>query len=213
MTPRAAEERRSSVNSLSNGLDDKDSFDSGFGVMGGCFMEATLGVLRAAPTSQRGAACARGRLRIRAAISQLDVVLKETEEALKLRPSKKDKLTAANYHSCYRHLHWALDRCQQMQQVAKALENYDGNRLADPKVSTEYALLGVDIVARHDRAYGLLQSLCKENEEMDAESTTPRLNAFTEWLVGTIAVCSGRACVNDAAWASAGDAKLRNLPT
>merc|ERR1719330_1334996 len=110
-----------------------------------------------ATAHQLGAAhCAERREALWAELRQLDRDLDESEEGLKLCPSKADKLTAANYHACFRFLHMALDRCERLQDQAAALESRDGSAFGEAAISTEYAILAVEIVARHDRAHRLL---------------------------------------------------------
>lgn len=169
-----------------------------------------LGALRAVPAPWRGPECAVRRGRIRVGLAFIDKVLDETEEALKFRPRKTDKLTAGTYHACFRHLHWVMGRCQQMQDLAETLENYDSSRLHDQAVSADYALLSVDIVTRYDRSQQLLQALgaADEDEEQGQRQAAPQpCGHLSQWLLGAVAVCSSRSCVRDTP--CAGGAEVR----
>ncbi|CAK0793532.1 unnamed protein product, partial [Prorocentrum cordatum] len=85
--------------------------------------------LDAVPADRRVAECIRRRAILKSLLLQLDLALCESAQALQMRPSKRDKLTARNYHACFRELHRALDQCQRMQQAAITLEAYDSSRL------------------------------------------------------------------------------------
>jgi len=151
--------------------------------------------LQKAPAGLRSQECERRRHEVQRALTHLSKVLDESEEALKLRPSKRDRLTAGNYHTCFRHLHWSLDRCKQLQEVLKALESYDSALLEDASASLEYALIGVDVVTHHARALQLLDALCScETTKPEAESS----KSSTSWFRSTLSsfgVCSGRVCM------------------
>uniref|UniRef100_A0A7S2DN62 Uncharacterized protein n=1 Tax=Alexandrium andersonii TaxID=327968 RepID=A0A7S2DN62_9DINO len=157
--------------------------------------------VRKASLQRRGQECVEERSRLRAGLKFVDKVLDETEEALKLRPRKVDKLTAGTYHACFRHLHWVLGRCQQMQDQAEALEDADSSRLYDHAVSADYALLSVEIVTRHDRSQQLLQILragdVEEQGEWKLGAPHQSCGHFAEWVLGAMAVCSSRVCVRD----------------
>merc|ERR1712129_363579 len=112
-------------------------------------VEGVLCGLSAIPIGKRGEECGKRRNKVRAAVNQVRRVLAESEQAIQLRPSKHDRHTAGSYHTCFRHLHWSLDRSRQMQEVAEILEDYDTERFAR---SLDYALLSVDVVAQHDHA-------------------------------------------------------------
>lgn len=166
--------------------------------------EELLAGLATVPVSERGRECARRREEIGEAVAQLDRVLNESEEVVKLKPSKNDKLTAGSYHAVFRHLHWALDRCRQLQEAAASLEDYDSDRLVPGSpVSLEYALLGADIVERHDYASRLLSLLCgpaepqqqqfKQKAEAEEPETLP--NRLSVWLTMVVAACGRRECM------------------
>lgn len=164
---------------------------------------AVLGGLPSVPVAERPTECARRRGRIRTAIAFLDKVLEESSEALKLKPSKNDRLTAQNYHACFRHLHWSLGRCQQMQELAEMLENYDSGRFLGPSVSSDYAQLSVDIYTRHDRALLLLIALCQNDEEEDRKEVVEKVSnpfndAFQSWVNSLTTQCGSRTCLRDA---------------
>lgn len=177
--------------SPSRGLRGTSGLESG-SLVHGDTVEVMLEELPLALPVQRSTACSRGRLRVRDAVALLDKTLSENEEALKLKPSKKDKHTASIYHSCFRQIHWALHRCRQLQEATRTLENYDVDRLVDSAVSLEYALLGIDIVARHDRAFGLLKTLYSCNEEPRVEQSDSNDQSLAKWFVMHLAICSGR---------------------
>lgn len=155
--------------------------------------------LNRVPSQIRASECAKRREQIRAAIKQLDKSLDENEEVVKLRPSKNDKLTAGSYHDCFRRLHWVLERCSDLQEIASRLEDYDSERLVNKTVSLEYALLSVDLVARHDHATRLLKLLCGLSDARDKEvhSARRRNPRVSDWLTETFYACGGRACMRD----------------
>lgn len=154
--------------------------------------------------SERPAECKKRRLQIRKAVMLLDGVLNESEEVVSLRPSKNDKLTAGRYHACFRQLHWALDRCRQLQEAAASLEDYDSDRLVSSSVSLEYALLSVDVVARHDHATNLLSLLCGpaqppqraiKKKKVDEDHPDGQRSAISDWLFMVVSACSSRVCM------------------
>lgn len=160
-------------------------------------------LLASLPSTSRGEEAAEQRSALRMALVMLDKDLDETAQGLKLCPSKADKLTAANYHACFRFLHMALDRCQRLQEQAETLESYDSSRLADAGISSEYAFLAVEIVARHDRAHTLLQALCKPQASAaptDEQPTAVGPGALlSRWFGGALTACSSRShdvCMN-----------------
>lgn len=172
---------------------------------------AVLGGLPAVPPHDRATECARRRGRIRTAIAFLDKVLEESAEALKMKPSKRDRLTAANYHACYRHLNWSLGRCQQMQELAEMLENYDSGRFSQHSISSDYAQLSVDICTRHDRALSLLCDLCKDDVEDDMDTVEKTHGVFTDWINCAAATCGGgRTCMRDVS--CTGGVNSRKIP-
>lgn len=158
--------------------------------------EELLSSLAGLPASERVGECKKKRDEIRERIAQLDVVLHECEEQVKLKPSKTDKHTAGTYHACFRHLHWGLDRCRQLQEATASLEDYDTDRL-DPALSLEYAFLSVDVVQRHDHASRLLGHLCGPPAPLpahlqDREEQQP--SKFSDWLMMVVAACGSRVC-------------------
>lgn len=171
-------------------------------------MEAALAALGAARSGPpRAAACHEQRLCIREALVQLDRVLAECEEALKMRPSKKDKLTAANYHASYRDLQWALRRCERLQELATRVEAFDGDACQETTVSKDYASLGVDIIARFFRTQHLLDCLCSLSRSTapsatkdlhDSAASTAAapsgapVNPLIEWVLSAVGSCAPR---------------------
>merc|ERR1712060_62309 len=121
---------------------------------------------------------------LKSLLLQLDLALRESEQALQMRPSKRDKRTAGNYHSCFRELHWALEQCQRLQQAATMLEAYDASRLTTQSVACSYATLSVEIVTRHDRAQQLLWALCGPEEEEEEAEISETSENFSQWLIG-----------------------------
>lgn len=169
--------------------------------------EELLAGLQAVPPSERARECATRREELREAVAQMDKVLSDSNKAVRLQPSKYDKQTAGTYHTCFRHLHWALDRCRQLQEAAASIEDYDSDRLY-PVCMLEYALLGADIVARHDYASRLLSRLCgppqsmqqqlqrKEAAEEAAEAAeAKRGGTMSDWLMLVVAACGSRVCM------------------
>merc|ERR1712083_341771 len=95
-------------------------------------------------------------------------------------------------------------RCQQMQELAEMLENYDSGRFSGTAVSADYAQLSVDIYMRHDRALILLTELCQNDEEEDErrevakQTSHPIQDAFTAWINSFTTACGSRTCLRDA---------------
>jgi len=145
----------------------------------------------------------RQRKKLRGVLQQLDRLLEESTQALKLRPSKRDKLTAASYHLCFRHLNWAIGRCTELQDEAALLEGRDGKSLTSASAGLEYALLGVEIIARQDRAGAMLDQLTcidlqivsdRGGERHSQEAPHKPVGFFSDWFSFVVTSCGGRVC-------------------
>eukprot|EP00929_Paragymnodinium_shiwhaense_P121774 TRINITY_DN94150_c0_g1_i1.p1 TRINITY_DN94150_c0_g1~~TRINITY_DN94150_c0_g1_i1.p1 ORF type:complete len:229 (-),score=58.30 TRINITY_DN94150_c0_g1_i1:96-782(-) len=157
-------------------------------------------------SARRDAECETQRAQLHVTLQELDRFLDEASQAIRLRPSKRDKLTATNYHRCYRLLHWALGRCMDLQEELLLLEACDGRPLSSSAVGLDYSLLTVDILSRHDRATNLLQKLMSADEatpqpdEKEAgaleKPSSKEVNhgPIYQWLSTVVTSCGGRVC-------------------